>query len=351
MADVKQANVTTADIARHTGLSKMTVSRVLNNHPYVSDQTREKVMAAVRELGFRPNSLARRFFTGKTRLIGLIIPLEYMMSSFYFKEVFQGVREVLEEKDYDILLHDSNSPKTSPFNKCLELVKGKLAEGLLMATPMAYDEFPAQLVREGVPLVVMGETGFGDQVNRVSVPNRRSSENAVQRLVKAGHRRIAVLTFGAGHVESSLRYQGYVDALQKAKIEVDPLLAGVGRYNRGVAYEETRRLLATYPDITAMYALNADMALGAADAIRSIGLSIPEDISLLSFDDCAELEMNNPPIAAVRQFPIQVGRFSAQRLLNMLDTDTATTIACRLVDTEFIDRPSIAAPSPARRSS
>jgi LacI family transcriptional regulator len=351
MAEGKQANVTTADIARHTGLSKMTVSRVLNNHPYVSEQTREKVMTAVRELGFRPNSLARRFFTGKTRLVGLVIPLEYMMSSFYFKEVFQGVREILESRDYDILLHDSDSPKTPPFDKCLELVKGKLAEGLLMATPMAYDEYPAKLVKEGVPLVVMGETGFGDQVNRVTIPNRHSSEEAVQRLVKAGHRRIAVLTFGAGHVESSLRYQGYEDALQKANIEVDPKFVGIGRYNRGVAYEETRRLLTMYRDITAVYAVNADMALGAADAIRSLGLSIPEDISLLSFDDCSDMEMNNPPITAVRQYPIQVGRFAALRLLDMLEKDEASRIECRVIETEFVSRASIAPPSPARRES
>ncbi len=347
--DHSSTNVTTADIARHTGLSKMTVSRVLNQHPYVSEQTRIKVMAAVKELGFRPNTLARRFFTGKTRLIGLIIPLDYMLSSFYFKEMFLGIRQVLEEAGYDLLLHDSTSVKMPPFEKGLDLVKGKLAEGLLITAPLTYDDFPARLTKEGVPLVVMGETAQADKVNRITLPNHESSKQAVQDLLKAGHQRIAALVYGDQHVESLARQSGYLDALREAGITPDPALVISAGYNRLNAQEETARLLASRPEVTAIFAANADMALGASDAIRQQGLSIPGDVSLVSFDDCVELASHNPPISAVRQFPQQLGTQAARLLLELLGAPELPKVQCQIVGTEYVRRDSMAPPSARQR--
>ncbi|MFH0880100.1 MAG: LacI family DNA-binding transcriptional regulator [Lentisphaerota bacterium] len=346
-AQTKQ--VTTADIARYTGLSKMTVSRVLNNHPYVSVRTRERVLEAVSKLGFRPNTLARRFFTGKTRLIGLIIPLKYMLSSYYFKEVFEGVRECLEQHDYDILLHDSTTQSVAPHDKCLDLVKGRLAEGLLISAPMDYDVYPSLLAKEDVPLVVIGETASGPGVNRVGIPNRQGAEQAVRQLIHAGHRRIAMLTFGQNHLEGRERWMGYLDALKQTGIPADPALVVEARYNRLAAQEETRRLLAAHPDLTAIMAANSDMALGAVDAIRSLGLRIPGDISLVAFDDCAEMELNDPPITAIRQFPGKVGNAAAHLLLDILEGRSSIHDAtCRLIDVEYISRQSIAPPSAQR---
>jgi DNA-binding LacI/PurR family transcriptional regulator len=197
--------VTTADIARYTGLSKMTVSRVLNNHPYVSETTRKKIQDAVRELGFRPNTLARRFFTGKTRLIGLIIPLKYMLSSYYFKEVFEGVRECLEQNDYDILLHDSTSQTVTPFDKCLDLVKGRLAEGLLISAPWSMTTTPRSLVKEDVRWWRSAKP----PARRRRQPGRHSNSRrgaamAVRELIAAGHtnhRRLDLWNESPGRIE------------------------------------------------------------------------------------------------------------------------------------------------------
>lgn len=341
--------VTTKDIADRTGLSKMTVSRVLNEHPYVSDATRKKVMQAVREMGFRPNTLAKRFFTGKTKLIGVIIPLEYMFSSFYFKELFQGVLECVEDRGYDVLLHNSASKKKPPMEKSLDLVKGKLAEGLLLAAPMTYDTYPLDLARADVPIVVMGETACSDKVNRVVVPNRKSSAEAVQKLIALGHRRIGALTFDTDHVESLERLAGYKDALSAARITFEKELVVSAHYNRREAFHAVHRMVLEQPDVTAFFACNADMALGAAEALKSLGLKVPDAVSLVAFDDCAEMEENQPPISTVRQFPYKIGLAAAGLLLDVVsDESLAAKPQTRVIETQFMDRNSLAAPGRRR---
>jgi LacI family transcriptional regulator len=335
--------VTTRDIAEKTGLSKMTVSRVLNNHPYVSDETRRKVMTAVRDLGFRPNTLAKRFFTGKTRLLGVIIPLEYMFSSFYFKELFQGVLECAEEAGYDILLHNSTSKKIPALDKCLDLVKGKLAEGLLLAAPMSYDTFPIRLTQEGVPLVITGESACGDKVNRVSIPNRVSARDAFKRLIALGHRRVAILSFEPDHMESQERLLGCKDALDAAGLPFDKDLVIPAHYNRREAFRAIQRIMPAHTDVTAIFALNADMALGAADALRSLGLKVPDVVSLVGFDDCEEMEEIEPPISTVRQYPYKVGHAACEMLLGLLAADSTPRKPQRkVIETEFMERGSMA---------
>lgn len=346
-----EAAVTTKDIAERTGLSKMTVSRVLNNHPYVSPETKKKVMDAVRDLGFRPNTLAKRFFTGKTKLIGVVIPLEYMFSSFYFKELFQGMLECAEEWGYDILLHNSRSRRKPPLEKCLDLVKGKLVEGLLVAAPMNYDTYPVKLANDDVPLVVTGETPQPQKVNCVAIPNRAAARDAVRRLTALGHKRIAVVTFDDTHLESRERLAGYRDALKDAGIAFDEDLVVPAHYNRLEAFRAVVTLLKERPDVTAVMAINADMALGAADACRTLGVKIPDHLSLLAFDDCAEMEQNDPPISAVRQFPYKVGYDACLLLLRMLSGEEKLRRNERkLIDTEFMERRSIAAPRAGKLS-
>jgi LacI family transcriptional regulator len=341
--------VTTKDIAERTGLSKMTVSRVLNNHQYVSDDTRRKVMAAVRELGFTPNTLAKRFFTGKTRLLGVVIPLEYMFSSFYFKELFQGVLECAEEHGYDMLLNDSTSKRMPPLEKCRSLVKGKLVEGLLLAAPMTYDDYPLALTREAVPLVVTGETACGDKVNRVGISNRECAKDAVQRLAKLGHKRIAVLTFDPKHQESQERLAGYREGMQASGLPVGADLVIPAHYSRREAFAETQRLMKAHRDVTAIFALNEDMAVGAADALRAMGMKIPADVSIVSFDDCAEIENYDPPISAIRQFPYKVGFAACKMLIGMLEGDAKSRKPQALmIETEFMERSSMASAASRR---
>lgn len=341
--------VTTKDIADATGLSKMTVSRVLNNHPYVSADARKRVQQAVRKLGFRPNALAKRFFTGKTRLIGVVIPLEYMFISLYFKDLFQGVLECAEEAGYDILLHNSASKRIAPFDKCMDMVKGKLVEGLLLVAPMSFDTYPVKLASDGVPLVVMGESGCGEKVNRVAIPNRGSSCEAVSRMISQGHKRIAVLTFDETHVESQERLEGYFEALARAKIKRDDSLVLPAQYDRMMAYRQVQQLMQRKPDVTAIFALNADMAVGAADALHAMEIMIPQQVSLVSFDDNPEMEQGTPPITAVRQFPHKLGHSACDLLIRILSgANPSTSPQTLYIETELIERGSTG-PAPAPR--
>lgn len=336
--------VTMADIAKVTGLSKMTISRVLNNHPYVSAETKAKVEAAVRKLHFQPNILAKRFFTGKTRLIAVVAPIEYMFQSWYFKDLFRGVFDRTEEAGYDVLFHNSASRRRLPADKCLELVRGRLVEGVLVVAPMIHDEYPVELAQQDVPLVVLGESVCGDRVNRVLPPNRSISARMTRYLVERGHRRIALLTFDSTHTESIEREAGYREALNEAGVPLDPTLILPAHYDRTVAYHKIRDLLSQRQDITAIFALNADMAFGAADALRFLKRRIPEDVSLVVFDDGPEVEGWNPPLTAIRQHPFEIGQKACDLLLRLLAQSSTRRLRPQtvIVDAEIVERKSVA---------
>lgn len=311
--------VTMADIARVTGLSKMTVSRVLNKHPHVSEATRRKVEAAVRTLGFQPNTLAKRFFTGKTHLLGVVAPLDYMFRSWYFKDLFEGLFERCEQSGYDILLQNSLSPHKPLLDKCLEWTKGRLVEGLLIVAPMTYDVYPVELAQQNIPLVVLGESPVRGKVHSVTATNRTASAEAVQHLIEYGHRKIAVLVYDRTHAESLERETGAREALARAGIKLDPELLLSAQYNRVTAYHRVYELFQRRSDVTAIFALNADMALGAVDAVRALKLSVPDQVSIIAFDDVPEMKELTPPLTAVRQNAFEVAYKGCDLLLQIVN--------------------------------
>jgi DNA-binding LacI/PurR family transcriptional regulator len=146
-------------------------------------------------------------------------------------------------------------------------------------------------------------------------------------------------------MESKERQQGYRDALQSAGIAFDRDIVVAAHYTRREAFRGVQNLLTEHPDLTAIFAANADMALGAADAVVALGMKIPEDISLVAFDDAVEMEEFTPGITAVRQFPYKMGYAACEMLVNMLSSENkARKIQCKVVDTEFISRGSVAPP-------
>ncbi len=334
--------MTMADIARTTGLSKMTVSRVLSNHPYVSPETRKKVEAAVRKLGFQPNILAKRFFTGKTQMLSVVAPVQFVFRSRYFENLLQGVFELTEEAGYDVIFHNSASPRWRPEEKCLQVVKGRLVEGLLIIAPMIYDDYPERLARAGIPVVVLGETVCGARVNRVLPPNRAMAAQMTRYLLERGHTRMALLTFDASHVESNEREAGFREAITKAGLAVENELILAVRYDRTAACEAVSALLKRRRDVTAIFALNMDMAFGACDAVKSHGLSIPRDISVVVFDDAPEIERWDPPLTAVRQDAFKIGYEGCHLLLDILAQSTRRSKPQTVVvPAEIIERASV----------
>jgi len=341
----KPEDVTTKDIAEQTELSKVPVSRVSNNHHYGSEETQKDVLDTGKEVGFRPNTLAKRCFTGKTQRLGMIIPLEHMFN-FYFKELFQGAIKRIEEQDYNLMLQDARSSRGPLLNKCRGLVHGNLAEGLLICAPMNYDHYPLELTQEGVPLVVLGATPVSNRVNHADIPNRQVCFDAVSHLIGLGHRRIAALEFEREHIESRERLNGYRDALTNADIGYEANLVGTAHFDRREeAAEQTARILAENNDVTAVFAMNLDLALGAAEAIKKMNLRIPDDISLLSFDDSIELEKHDPPISAIRQHPMRMGYAGADMLFRLINNDlSANKVHQQIIETETMWRESVAPP-------
>lgn len=310
------------DIARLAGVSKTTVSRVLNHKPDVDLATRQRVLRIVEEQGYVPSMTATGLAGGRSRLIGMLVP------SFTWPNIpnlMRGVAEVIEQTPYEIVLYSVNESNTEQNRS--EVIKRifatQLTAGLLAVFPGQQASEPiTQLYRQGFPVVVID-----DQVTQtapwIGADNITGAYQAVRHLLRLGHRRIAHIQGPAEYLVSQDRYNGYRQALLEAGITPDPELV-----LRGDFLPLSGRLCAsTFFEMpvekrpTAIFAATDQMAYGVVAAAEAYGLSIPQDIALVGFDDDEPSIHIRPPLTTVRQPSFEMGQRGLELLLTMLKAE------------------------------
>ncbi|KAF3464815.1 LacI family DNA-binding transcriptional regulator [Streptomyces sp. Tu 3180] len=349
---------TMADVARSAGVSVATVSHVLNGTRPVLPHTRQAVLAAVEELGYTPNTLARSLVTSRTRSIGLAVSA---ISNPYFTEILQGVEAEALEHGYSLLIAD---PHDDPEHerKVVQLLHERRVEGMIVAPSARPRELLAYLGRHRVPAVFLDRVvdGCGDdraadgpgdggaRFDQVCAENTEPTALLVTHLAGLGHRRIALVAGLPGLSTTAERITGYRHGLRAAGLPYDERLLVHGDSESAGAERATAALLSLGARPTALVTANNAMTIGALRALRARGRSVPEDIALCCFDDFAWADLFSPRLTAIAQPSRDMGARAVQVLLDRLAEPDRPARTVRL-PCAFVHRTSCGCPDGPRQ--
>lgn len=341
---------TARDVAEKAGVSLTTVSFVLNRRRNVSipEATRQRVLQAARELGYRPNSLVRGLVRGRTQTVGVIVP---RLDSSFHASIVHGIQEVLNERGYRILLADSEHRFADEEHE-VELLLQHRVDGLIsVALP---DDVPEEtllnwvgsLVADGIAMVVVDDHTAVHLVDCVTTDDALGAQTVVEHLLALGHQRIAHLSAGHAMSTSRSRREGYEHAMRAAGMSVDPCMIAGSSYF--MPPHHVRSIFATLmqidPPPTALFAANDDLAAECLAAAREAGIRVPDELSVAGFGDTAAGHYLD--ITTIHQDPVSMGRRAAARLLERLDNPDLEPSHI-VLPVQLVVRGSTAAPRPA----
>lgn len=307
------------DVARVAGVSIKTVSNVINDYPYIREATRDRVLRAIEELGYRPNLSARGLRSGRTGVIGLAVPA---LRENYFAELADAVIRAAERRGLHVVIEQTNSDREK---ELLSLSGGRLrlTDGMLFS-PVSLGQADADALNVPFPVVLLGERIFDGPTDHVLMHNTSSARAAVRHLLDIGRRRIALI--GADEHETteassaSLRLLGYRRALEEAGVPFDPdLVRPAEHWHRETGAGATRRLIATGIPFDAIFALNDTLGLGALRALGEAGLRVPEDVAVIGIDDIDEGRYSVPSMSSIDTGREQIAQVAVDLLIERIN--------------------------------
>ena len=266
-------SLTLEDIARISGVSRSTVSRVINADPNVGERTRKKVQEVIQNLNFQPNMAARGLAAGSTKVIGLVIPVgvSSIFSDPYFSLVIQGVSSACNHLGYSIMLWLADPQYER--KTISQIIYNGLIDGVIVLSMLMDDPLIDRLSESNRPFITIGRHPTNEKINYVDVDNRSGAYQGVSHAIRTGHRRVALIGGPRNTISGQDRYQGYLDALQEYGLPVMPELVTEGDYSDASGYQAMKRLLPYHPD--AVFAASDAMAFAAIRVIQEAGLNVP----------------------------------------------------------------------------
>ncbi len=333
-------------LADHLGLSPATVSLVLNNSPVadaIPQETKDRVFAAARELNYRPNFVARSLRTQRSFMIGVIVP---EVSEGYAATVMGGIEDQLLEEGY-LYLVASHRHKADLIDEYPRLLQSRSVEGLI-----AVDTPWSQQI--AIPVVAVSGRGESNGITNIVLDHERAADLALSHLYHLGHRRIAFIKGQEFSSDTEVRWNAIAKAANRLRLEIRPELVVQlegDSPSPELGYEVTHQLLANSQLFTALFAFNDISAIGAIGALRESGHRIPEDVSVVGFDDIQSAAFQNPGLTTVRQPLRRMGRLAAETVLRSITSATLRDASRRIMmEPEFIVRASTCAVPSARKS-
>lgn len=311
------------DIALKAGVSRSTVSRVINNEPHVSEKTRRRVMAVIEREGFAPNPAARALVTQRTKVIGVVIPVRPFVifeDAFYFPTLLHGVSRVSNERDYAMLLWLGQSDEDEK-RFYQRISSNRLVDGVVIASATHDNPLVAHFFEMNVPFVLVERPAHHqDQISYVTIDNVEAASDAVSHLISVGRRRVGSITGSLVNTDGIDRVEGYKRALHAARLPVDESLIVEGNFTYRSGYMGMKILLARSVD--AVFAASDVTARGALQALHEAGVRVPDDVAVVGFDDLPTAVQVRPRLTTVRQPIEEKGASAAALLLDMLETNT-----------------------------
>jgi LacI family repressor for deo operon, udp, cdd, tsx, nupC, and nupG len=312
------------DIARLAGVSVATVSRTLQRPEVVAPETRARVTAAVDRLGYKPNALASSLRRQRSEAIVVVVP--YIHNPF-FSSVVQGIENIAHRNGYKVLLGESQDNQAR-LDTYAAMVGSKEADGLILLgslLPTAVREGIEQEAPLALPLVMACEYFPGLLAPNVRIDNVEAAALATDHLVRLGHKRIAKITGPNHNPLSKDRIRGFKARMAKAGLNVPGDYLARGDFSADSGYVAMKKLLALSPRPTAVFCANDEMAMGALKAIRQQKLSVPDDISIVGFDNIRFSDYCDPPLTTVSQPQLEIGETAMKLMLDVFEERTAAT--------------------------
>ncbi|SDO27710.1 transcriptional regulator, LacI family [Microbacterium sp. ru370.1] len=330
------------DVARAAGVSIKTVSNVINNYPHVRLETRERVEAAIDELQYRPNQAARSLRSGRADMIGLIVP---DLRNPYFAELADDVMRAARAHGFSVLIEQFDANRDSE----LAALRGARRRGLdgVLYSVLSLGEDDAPLLDEvGMPMVLLGERIFHSAHDHVTMRNTEAAREATAHLLASGRRRVIALGSHPGEIVGSagLRLRGYEAALDEAGVAVDPaLVVPVDRWHRVDGADAMRAVLDSGVEFDGVVAFNDSIALGAMRVMLERGIRIPDEVSLVGFDDLDETRYSLPALTTIDPGRSEIARVAVDQLVRRITGDAADEEPREvLVDFRLVERESTA---------
>lgn len=339
------ASATINDVARYAGVSRATVSRVLNNNPAVDAALRSRVLDAVQALGYQPNRAARRLRAQSSNVIGLVIS---DIQNPYFISVISGVEDAAYANQMNIVLCNSDEDPAKE-RIYLGVMEAERVAGLIIVPTngMVAGDLN-RLQQAGIPVILLDRLVNDVQVDTVKVDNERGAYEAVKHLLDLGCRRIAHISGSPDLTTGHDRAQGYHNALAEAHLKAEPKLFKIGDYKTGSGYRLALELLDSAAPPDAIFVANNLMTLGALRALRERSVRVPEDMALVGFDDMPWSAEFRSPLTAVSQPTYELGQEAVHLLRRRLAQPDAP-VRTVVLNTRLIVRESCGAALKLRR--
>lgn len=310
---------TISDVAKLAGVSKKTVSRVINNEDNVTTSTRQKVMSAIEELNYVPSIQATSLAKGKSQCIGMLLP---HLTWSPILDILRGVTDVVEPSNYALTLYNMIRNEESVHNFTNRMVRTQQIDGLIVLTPPGMLEYLVELYNKGMPLILIDDHGYNPAFPSVVTTNFDGAYEATKHLIETGRGQIAFINGPKHYGCNQERLAGYSQALRDFGLKVDTrLIYDDGDYSfDGVRGGTTaiKSLLTNDIEFDAVFAANDLMAFGSMKVLKQVGFSLPEDVAVVGFDNSPSATYTTPTLTTVRQPLYEMGKFAAETLIDAL---------------------------------
>lgn len=333
--------VTAKDVAAHVGVSRTTVSYVINNvtEANISEQTRQRVLAAAKELGYVPHAAAKALASGRTQTIGLLVPRSQpfpQASSAHFR-IIEGLLEIAQQFGVRVLV--DSVQLSDPDDTYLNIARNKQIDGLIVSDVRLDDEGLRKIVQDTLPIVLLGRLP-NVTATTVEFDNRSGARSAVAHLIEQGHTRIGMIAYAPTvFTGAEERIQGYRDALDTHGIEVDEDLIRAGAYSSESGYAAMLDLLRAETKPTAIFASSDEIAMGVLAALHEQGVRVPDEMAVVGFDDNPLSRFTIPALTTVHLPFEEMGRQAGKLLLDLIRQKAEPDVEHRL-PTELVVRKS-----------
>ena len=315
---MKTRRYTQEDVAKLAGVSQSTVSQVLNrNDSAIPDETRQRILGAMDQLGYVPNKFAQSLRTKKTFMIASIIP---DITNPFYPAFQRGIQSVTNQKNYDLIIYDTDEKEENEKRSLMSLERAGV-DGAIVSLFHHGVEHLRPLIEQGIPVVYWRGRPLEKDliIDLIFVDNVAMAKTAVSYLIGKGHTRIGMIAGLEDTPPRQDRIRGFCEALKEHNLPLDEILIQDGDFTETGGYQGMKKLLSLKPRPTAVFAANDLMALGAMLSIREAKLRIPEDIALVGLDDIPAAKLVHPPLTTISQMQEDIGRIAAEMIFERIE--------------------------------